>query len=49
MEQINAADKKVSNPDEQQIGIFYILPGIPGNHKKRAGNDNAENFSKAVK
>ena len=49
MEQIDAADKQVGDPDEEKVWVFDILLRIPGDHKKGVGDDDAEDLRKTVK
>jgi len=49
MEQIDGADEEVSDTDEEEIRIFYVLLGMPGNHEEGVRHDNAEKFSQDMK
>jgi hypothetical protein len=48
MQQIDAADEKVGDPDDHEIGIIDDLAGIPGQDKYAASDDNAEDLRQAV-
>jgi hypothetical protein len=41
--------KKICNTNKQEIGIFNITFRVPGDHKKRTGDNNTENFCQCVK
>ena len=49
MEKVNNPDKKVGNPQEDQIGIFNLFSNIPGNHKYSAGDNNTKNLCYTMK
>jgi hypothetical protein len=49
VKEIQEGNEKIANTNKQEILIFYVISGRPGNSEKGESYNNAENFGKAVK
>ena len=49
MKQVYGADEEIGDTYEEQVRVFYVLPGVPGDHEEGISNNNAEKFSQDMK
>ena len=49
MEEVQYGNKKVGDPQVNQIGVLGQIPAVPGDHEKGAGDNDAEELRDAMK
>jgi len=49
LDQIYKRNEKVGNADKQKVIVIHEPTWVPGNHKYATGDNDTENFCKAVK
>jgi len=49
MNEIKKSNKQIGDPYDNEVLIFYIFPGIPGDDEDGKSNNNTEHFCQGVK
>jgi hypothetical protein len=48
VDQIHGTYEKIGNADEEEVIVIKKSTRVPGNHKNTTGDNNRENFGKAM-